>query len=380
MPKVSSVSSLSVAYPESNDAGLIRFLVFCRLEASDGTVGWGECIPMSGSGFPEACHATEALIRGLADLLVGTDPVSNLETVASIKRRTWWYGPEGIAAFALSAIDMALWDLKGKILGQSLVDLLGGAVHQRLPAIAATHATLPDIEAEAARHGDMIGAGFSGVKVGFSERSGGLGLDANRDIAFVKLLREAIGADADLMIDRGQSLRWDVSTAIQRIRGFEEQNLRWIEEPLEPSDIQGFHRLKAAVTTLIATGEREWNIRAYRRLLAEGFVDVVGCDPGRSEGVTGFLDLVRLAEQQGVWVNAHSWSSAINTAASLAVSATSHRTLVFELKPDANPMQHELVSDPFVATDGFIEVRRDRPGLGIDVDEAVVAKYRLSRD
>lgn len=377
MSTVASVSAVSVAYPESNDAGYTRYLVFCRLETSEGLVGWGECIPMSGSGFSEACHATEVLITGLADLVVGTDPVSNHKTVSDIKRRTWWYGPEGIAAFALAAIDMALWDLKGKVLGTSLVDLLGGAVQERLPAIAATHATLPDIEAEAARHGDMIEAGFRGVKVGFSERSGGLGFEVDRDIAFVKLLREAIGPDADLMIDRGQSLRWDVSTAIQRIKGFEEHGLMWIEEPLEPYDIQGFQRLKGAVTTLIATGEREWNTRAYRRLLDEGFVDVVGCDPGRSEGVTGFMEVARLAEQQRIWVNAHSWSSAINTAASLAVSATSPRALVFELKPEENPMQHELVSEPFTAKEGYVEVRRDNPGLGIEVNEDVVTKYRL---
>jgi L-alanine-DL-glutamate epimerase-like enolase superfamily enzyme len=377
MTTVAKVSPVSVAYPESNDAGFTRYLTFCRIETSDGAIGWGECIPMSGSGFPEACRATEAIIDGLADLIVGSDPVSNLEIIARIKRRTWWYGPEGIAAFALSAIDMALWDLKGKILGRPLVDLLGGAVRDRLPAIAATHATLADLEAEAARHGDMIRAGFKGVKVGFSERSGGLGFNVDRDIAFFKMLREAVGPEADLMIDRGQSLVWDVSSAIRRIQGFEEHGLRWIEEPLEPNDIEGFRRIRGAVTTLIATGEREWNTAAYRRLIAEGVVDIVGCDAGRSEGITGFVELVRLAEQNEVWINAHTWSSAINTAASLAVSGISNRALVFELKPDVNPMQHELVNEPFEQHDGWIDVPNSKPGLGVEVDEAVVAKYRL---
>jgi len=377
MSNVAKVTPISVAYPESNDAGFTRYLTLCRIETTDGVVGWGECIPMSGSGFTEACRATEVLIVGLADLVVGFDPVANLEIVSKIKKRTWWYGPEGIAAFALSAIDMALWDLKGKILGRPLVELLGGAVRRRLPAIAATHATLADIGAEAARHGAMIEAGFKGVKVGLSERSGGLGFDIDKDVAFVKLLRDAIGPDAELMIDRGQSLVWDVSSAIRRIRAFEEYGLRWIEEPLEPYDIEGFRRIKSSVTTLIATGEREWGTRAYRRLLGEGVVDIVGCDPGRSEGVTGFMELVKLAEQHSVWFNAHTWSSAINTAASLAVSGTSHRALVFELKPDVNPMQHELVNEPFEQHAGWIDVPTTKPGLGIDVDESVVQKYRL---
>jgi L-alanine-DL-glutamate epimerase-like enolase superfamily enzyme len=89
------------------------------------------------------------------------------------------------------------------------------------------------------------------------------------------------------------------------------------------------------------------------------------------------MELVKLAEQHRVWFNAHTWSSAINTAASLAVSATSDRALVFELKPDVNPMQHELVSEPFEQRDGWIDVPTDKPGLGIEVDESVVQKYRL---
>jgi L-alanine-DL-glutamate epimerase-like enolase superfamily enzyme len=179
------------------------------------------------------------------------------------------------------------------------------------------------------------------------------------------------------MIDRGQSLVWDVSSAIRRIRGFEEHGLTWIEEPLEPHDIEGFRRLRGAVTTLIATGERTWHARAYRHLLDTGLIDVVGCDPGRSEGVTGFVNMVKLCEQHETWFNAHTWSSAINTAASLAVSAISNRCLYFELKPEVNPMQHELVSEPFEQRDGWVDVPTDKPGLGIEVDESVVANYRL---
>jgi len=377
MTTVARIEAISVAYPESNDAGHTRYLTLCRIETTDGTVGWGECIPMSGSGFPEACRATEVIIEGLSDLVVGTDPVNNQVTTNNIKKRTWWYGPQGIAAFALSAIDMALWDLKGKVLGRPLVELLGGAVQTRLPAIAATHATLPDIEAEAARHGDMIAAGFAGVKVGFSERSGGLGFDVDRDIEFFRLLREAVGPDAQLMIDRGHSLVWDISSAIRRTRGFEEYGLTWIEEPLEPDEVENFRRLRASVDTLIATGERIWDLEAYRRLIDTDTVDVIGCDPGRSEGISGFMDLVKLCDRTGVWFNAHSWSSAINTAASLAVSATSDRCLVFELKPDENVMQHELVSEPFQQRDGWIDVPMDKAGLGIEVNEATVAKYRI---
>jgi L-alanine-DL-glutamate epimerase-like enolase superfamily enzyme len=374
--KIRSVRPLSVSYPEPNDNNSTRYLTLCRVEADDGTVGWGECVPMSGSGFPEACRATEAIIQGLASLAIGLDPLDNLAIWHRIKSRIWWYGPQGIAAFALSAIDMALWDLKGKLLGIPLVSLLGGAVRERLPASAATHATLDDINAEAERHGVFVEQGFKGVKVGFSERSGELGFKPDRDVEFVRVLRAAIGPEADIMIDRGQGMVWDFDAAVKRIRGMEEHGLLWIEEPFEPHELDAFRRLRQRVDTLIATGERKWNTQEYRELIDTGTVDVIGCDPGRAEGVTGFCQLVAMVDGAGLWFNAHSWSSAINTAASLAVSALSSRCLYFELKPEENPMQHELVVNPIVQKDGWVEVLTG-PGLGIEVDESVVSRYRL---
>ena len=102
----------------------------------------------------------------------------------------------------------------------------------------------------------------------------------------------------------------------------------------------------------------------------------MGCDPGRAEGITGFQKLIQLVEAADVWFNAHAWSSAIITAASLALSATSNRCLVFELKPLENPMQDELVVTPFKQQDGWIDVPM-APGLGVEVLEDVVEKYRF---
>lgn len=373
--RIAKVAPISVSYPEPNDNNNMRYLTLCRIETTDGVVGWGESI----SQFPEAARAVEVLIEGLAPLLLDQNPLDNTELWRRVKQHSWWYGYQGgIASFALSAMDIALWDLKGKLLGQSLVTLLGGARRDRLPVIASTHAFNPSIEFEAERHGRYVREdGYQGVKIGFGKRGQArLGYEAERDITFVRLLREAIGPKGDIMIDRGQSLPWDLGHAIHLTNAFEEYNLRWIEEPLEPQDIEGFRKLRMHVKTLVATGEREWNIAAYERLIATGIVDVVGCDPGRAEGITGFLQLIQRVETASIWYNAHAWSSAIITAASLALSAISDRCLVFEMKPIENPMQDELVVSPFKQKDGWIDVPK-APGLGIEIREDVVAKYRF---
>ena len=176
------------------------------------------------------------------------------------------------------------------------------------------------------------------------------------------------------MMDRGQSLHWTVADAIRRTNAFEEFGLTWIEEPLEPSDRVGFEKFRPHVKCLVATGEREFDARGYREFIASGVVDVVGCDVGRAEGITGALKVIELVEAYDVWFNSHAWSSAVNTAASIALSAYTPRCLLQELKPEPNPMQDELVTEPFRQHDGFIEVPR-RPGLGVDVRMETLEKY-----
>ncbi len=161
------------------------------------------------------------------------------------------------------------------------------------------------------------------------------------------------------MWDRGvNTLTWDVAFAIRLTTALEEHGLTWMEEPFEPTDIDSFHRLKARCSTLIGSGEREWNVEGYRSFIGTGAADVIGFDPGRAEGITGGRRVIELVEEADVWFNAHAWSSAIVTAASLALSLTTPRVLVFELKAEDGPMQHELVERPITQSGGF--VRPDR--------------------
>jgi len=376
MSRVKSVTPFSVCYPEPNDNGNPRYLTFARVESDDGAVGWGEAITQ----FPESTRATEAIVQAMGEQVVGGDPMENVALWRKLKASSWWYGFRGgPAAFALSAIDIALWDLKGKLLGQPLINLIGGAHRGRLPAVASTHVFNPSLEYEAERHGRYVREqGYAGVKIGMGKRGETrLGYEIARDVEFVRMLREAVGPDAWIMMDRGQSLAWDASEVIRRVKAFEEHDLKWIEEPFEPFDLEGYRRLRQHCTTLIATGEREWDSRGFEWLISSGVVEVVGCDIGRAEGITGALRVIALVEQADIWFNSHAWSSAVNTAASIALSASTPRCLLQELKPDENPMQHELVDEPFVQRDGWIDVPR-RPGLGVEVREDVLRKYQFS--
>jgi L-alanine-DL-glutamate epimerase-like enolase superfamily enzyme len=374
---IRSVTPISVRYPEPNDGGAIRHLTLCRIESDDGAVGWGESV----TSWPDACRATEAMIDGIAaELVVGRDPLDNVDIWRRCKQRAWWYGNRGgISSFALSAIDLALWDLKGKLLGVSVVQLLGGAHHERLRAIASTHPSHASLEVEADRHAGYIRElGFQGCKFGLGKKGDArLGSEIERDLEFMRLLRERVGPEPMLMWDRGvNTLTWDPAFAIRLTNALEGLGLTWMEEPFEPGELEHFRRLRARSSTLIGSGEREWDVEGYRRFIAAGVADVVGFDPGRAEGITGGRRVIELVEEAGVWFNAHAWSSAIVSAASLALSLTTPRVLVFELKPEPNPMQDELVEQPIRQSGGWVRPL-DGPGLGIEVRESVVDEYRF---
>ncbi|MBB4663267.1 mandelate racemase/muconate lactonizing enzyme family protein [Conexibacter arvalis] len=376
MSAVVSVEAIPVAYPEPNDHGAERHLCLVRIRDAEGRVGWGEAVTM----WPEASRATVELVRGLGELVVGRDPVQVEAIWRDLRAHAWWYGGAGIASFALAAIDIALWDLRGKALGRSLLDLLGGPAHERLPALVSSHATRASIEEGAAELAGWVDGRAEGAKVGFGKRGeANLGFDHARDVAFVAALREALGPRARIMIDLGVRVRWTVAEAVARTRAFEQHGIDWIEEPLGADDPAGYATLRAKTETLIAYGEREWNVRGLERIIASGTCDVAGIDPGRAEGITGFRAAARSAEAAGTQVNAHSWSSAIVHAASLALSWATPCARQLELKPLPNPMQQELAGDTFAApADGAWPLPSD-PGLGVEIDETVVERFRLDR-
>ena len=371
--KIASITAHPLRYPEPHDHGAIRYITLARVEADDGTVGWGECI----SQFPDSCHATRIVIEhGYAPILVGQDALDVEARWQQMIDRIWWYGPQGIAAFAVSAVDMALWDLRGKGEGTPVCDLIGPRVSNRVSAMASIHLDMDDLDWTVNEFRWMAEQNYRIVKGGWGTRPESVfGTNEARDVELARRIRDAIGDERELVLDvLGARVRWDVDTAVDRLRKLEPHRLLWIEEPLPPQDYRAHVALKQQIDTLIGTGEQEWNVDGYRRLLEAGGVDVVQMDPGRCHGITGCIKAIALVADAGLRFTAHTWSSALNTAASVHLLATSSAGWCMDFKPHESPMQHELVSDPWVQEDGFLAVR-ETGGLGVTVREDAVARY-----
>jgi L-alanine-DL-glutamate epimerase-like enolase superfamily enzyme len=374
--RIASIEAIPLAYLEPNDHGLERYLLLTKVTTDEGVVGWGE----AWTRWPEATLACIDLVDGMAAVVIGEDPFTSEVLWNRLRRHSYWYGTGGLASFAISAIDTALWDIKGKVTNQSLVSMLGGAVQERLPAIASSHPSKPDLAEGAAEIAEWLEAGnLHGVKFGLTwEGEAGLGREHDRDVEFVRLVREAIGPHRDIMVDVRGAFQWDLGTATRRVRAFEEYGLRWIEEPFDPNALELYRELRGRVTTLVAFGERARTVEEFQAAVQSGLTDVVGVDPGSSEGLTGAVKVIERIEAAQRHFNAHAWSGAIVSAASVALSAATRSSLVFEVKPRRNPMQHELVAEPIEPVDGWM-TPPSRPGVGAEILDDCVEHYRMDR-
>lgn len=373
---VRSVEAIPISYHEPTDHNRFRSVCLVKITDDEGRIGWGECCTY----FPEASRAAAPLVDGLAEFVVGRDPLHTEAIWRATREHAWWYGTDsGIAAMAISGIDIALWDLKGKILNTGVVDLLGGPVRDALPAIASLHGTHENIEAMAQEIAAHTATGLHGAKVGFGKRGeANLGFDHDRDVEFVRQVTDAMGHDKSLMVDLGVKNFWDIPTAIQRARAFEELGVAWLEEPLGHDDPEGYAALRAATAIRIAYGERSWSPRDVQRIVATGTVDVVGLDPGRVLGITGFSKSAELCARSRRQANAHNFSTAIVGAASQALSWASPACTLLELQPVYGPAQKDLVDKPVWHDNGYVDMPAG-PGLGIEVNEDFVEASRLDR-
>jgi L-rhamnonate dehydratase len=351
------------------DSSLDAFIL--RIHTDEGITGLGEALssPTIMRAIVEA-PSSHALALGFQDLLLGEDPLQVERLWEKLYRGGIWYGRRGAAIHALSAVDIALWDIRGKVLGLPVSTLLGGAVRHKLRPYA-SH-VMPDTPREAAALAEKSARnGFSAVKLGW----GPLGASAATDEALIRAVREAVGPDVDVMLDVG--LVWDATQAIQRVRLFERYRPYWIEEPLPADDFDGYARLADAVDTRIATGEQLTTRWEFRELLDRGRVDVIQPDIARAGGITEVRRIVDMAETRNVEWAPHVYGTGILQLAAAHMVAASPSGKLLEYCMSDSPLIRELVVPPLPTSmlDGLFELPT-RPGLGVELDEAVVKRFR----
>lgn len=307
---------------------------------------------------------------GLKEVILGEDP-TNIEYLwEKMYAKSRVFGRRGAAIHALSAIDIALWDILGKALNQPVYKLLGGSFRQEIPAYAsdlAYETAEESVEAVLRYQAD----GFRAAKFGW----GPLGQSVKSDLKQVRQLRQAVGDDFDIMVDLGMPVEYSYALALGR--GLEEQGVYFLEEPLSPDDLQGYRALSDALDMRVACGEKEQTRWEFRALMETAGVDVVQPDIARVGGLTEARRIATLAGMYGKTVIPHCWSSDILVAASLHFIATLPYCPYFEYCVLDGPLRREVCTETIPCVDGMVKIPQG-PGLGIELNEDTLQRYRYN--
>ena len=341
-------------------------VVLVRVRTSDGLEGIGEA-----DASPEVVKSiidapfSHNIACGLREILIGENPLETERLWQKMLRRTQYFGRSSVTIAAMSAVDMALWDIKGKKFGVPIHTLLGGKQHSRFQAYASIL-----FGKDGAQTRDLgrkwIERGYKAVKFGWEP----MGQSESLDIELVRGAREGVGPDNTLLIDAG--CIWEARTALRRAQQFAEFKIGWLEEPLRPWDFEGYAWLRDRSPVPIAAGEAECGRESFRHA-----VDIYQVDLSRCGFTDGAFIRARVEEINARLCN-HCYTSPITVAASLHWLATCRDAFIFEDCVDDSPMRHELTLEKFQAgKDGYITVP-DTPGLGVTLNEDFVRKYLVA--
>jgi L-rhamnonate dehydratase len=283
-----------------------------------------------------------------------------------------YVGRRGIALHAISGIDIALWDIKGKALGKPVCELIGTPQRDRVRAYASR--LMPDTPDEVrAAVGALREQGFTAVKLGW----GPLGADADLDLALAAAACEAGGDGVTILIDAGLGYVADAQKAIGVARGLEELGVFWLEEPFEPDEYEAYAELADAVDIRVAAGEQDTTLWGFRELIERGHVDLVQPDVTRCGGITELLRIAAFAHERGIETVPHAWKSGIIKAASLHVNAVLPEALFQEYCVAETPINTLLTRERLpIDSEGYLAVPTG-PGLGVELDPDVLERYRV---
>jgi D-galactarolactone cycloisomerase len=344
-----------------------------EIVTDEGVIGWGDC------------YGPAAVNKAIVDTvlrasLIGRDPFDVEVIWEELYNKVKDYGLTGMTISAISGIDIALWDIIGKAVGKPIHKLIGGAFRTELQAYA-TGLYFKDMDrlneqaVEEAR--GYVDQGFKAIKMKI-----GLG-SQTKDIDRVAAVRDAIGNDVQLMVDANHC--FTVPQAINLGRELEKLGVHWFEEPISPEDLDGYVEVSRKLDMAIAGGENEFTKFSFRRILEKRAMDIVQPDVCAAGGITECKKIAALAQAQAIQCVPHAWGTAIGLAATMHFLASLPNTPpclvpqppMLEYEQTFNPFRDELSSTALTHVGGIVHVPTG-PGLGIEINRAVLDKYRVA--
>jgi L-alanine-DL-glutamate epimerase-like enolase superfamily enzyme len=343
--------------------------VFLELVTDNGISGWG-------AGFSEKGQVMGAL-AWLKRFVVGENPLEVERVTEKLHEITFWFGRGGAMTHAISAINIALWDLAGKALGQSVSVLLGGCHKRKVPAYGSV--LFDPVGTLTERIEGMKEKGFRAMKFGwepFCHQS------LSEDEKLIRLVRKATGDDVTVLVDAGGSYpfwKLRLKDALQRAKMLADYGVYWFEEALAPDDIEGYVRLRELSPIKIAHGEVLARRQSFLPYLRRGAMDIAQPDVCKVGGLSELRRIAWLAEEAGIEVVPHGWNTAIGLATDLQFGASLSGRSFVEFNV-GNTLIEQLAYPPFrLDKDGCLEVP-STPGLGIEIDRDVLKKFETSSD
>lgn len=338
-----------------------------EIETDKGTVGIGNA-----ALCPELTK--HCIDRYLSQVVVGQDPFDVEAIWQRMYRSTIAFGRKGVGMVAISAVDIAIWDLLGKITGKPVFKLLGGNVKHRIPVYASKLYNQPKDELmEEARL--YKSQGFKAVKMrlAYGMDDGAAGMRRNAES--ISAVREAVGDDIDLMADT--YMGWSLEYALQMLPRIAEYRLRWLEEPVIPDDLHGYARLRSVGLVPIAGGEHEYTLYGFRQLLGLNALDYIQFDTNRVGGISQARKIIALAEAYSIPVVPHAGQMH-----NYHLSISSTICPMAEYFPPSpvevgNELFWQLFSGEPLANDGFIELSPITAGLGLSLNDDSLTEFNV---
>lgn len=346
-----------------------RDVLLIDIETDDGIIGTGVLTGLGVANGSEIHIIDAVIVQSLKPMLIGEDPLMINALWTKMYKGTTRFGRGGAIVRAISGVDIALWDLLGKIANMPVYKLLGannGKV--KVYATGGFYNQDHDVEKLVAEMTDYVNDGFKAVKMK-------VGKDPAVDVERVKAVREAIGDNIDLLLDANEG--WDWGTAIRFIDNVEKYNIYWLEEPVAPDDIEGYIKLNEKSPIPIAAGENGYTKYEFKNLITRNAVSVVQPDVTRVGGITEWMKVAHFAEAYGIPCVTHAVSEVHVTCVAAAPNAPMME--YFTHKQYLQTFMTELFIKPSGVRrmkDGFVYASED-PGLGLELNQELLKKYTV---